>query len=342
MNKQEIWMQRALDLSLLGSGRVAPNPLVGCVIVKNDQIVGEGWHQAYGQAHAEVMAINSLANPEDSIGSSVYVSLEPCSHTGKTPPCADLLIRSQVREVIICNLDPNPLVAGKGIEKLKDAGIKVSQGVLEKKGTDINRHFFTFHTRKRPYITLKWAASQDGFISQENGKPVTFSNPASQALVHQMRTQHQGILVGVNTIIQDNPRLNVRLWPGKNPIRIVLDPHHRIPQSSQVLQDGQITWIITKHFAAEDGPYSWFAIGNEYIIEDILEFAYQKGLISILVEGGAKTLEAFLQSNLVDEIWKQESSIQLGKGIAEPQQSLNWKKGIQVGEDNVWYQADLS
>lgn len=335
-------MQRALDLSLLGSGRVAPNPLVGCVIIKNDQIIGEGWHQAYGQAHAEVMAINSLANPEESIGSSVYVSLEPCSHVGKTPPCADLLIKSKVKEVIICNLDPNPLVAGKGIEKLKAAGIQVSQGILENKGAEINRQFFTFHTKKRPYITLKWAASQDGFISQEDGKPVTFSNPTSQALVHQMRTQHQGILVGANTIIQDNPRLNVRLWPGNNPIRIVLDPHHRIPKSSQVLQDGQTTWIITKNGVAENGACQWLAIGENFRIEDILQLAYEKGLISILVEGGAKTLEAFLQSKLVDEVWKQEKSTLLGKGIAEPKHSLNWKKEVQVGEDNVWYQADLS
>ncbi|MFL0162167.1 bifunctional diaminohydroxyphosphoribosylaminopyrimidine deaminase/5-amino-6-(5-phosphoribosylamino)uracil reductase RibD [Aquirufa salirivi] len=341
MNKQEIWMQRALDLSLLGSGLVAPNPLVGCVIVKNDQILGEGWHQAYGQAHAEVMAIWSLANPEDSIGSSVYVSLEPCSHTGKTPPCADLLIKSQVKEVFICNLDPNPLVAGQGIEKLKAAGIQVFQGILENKGAKINRQFFTFHTKKRPYITLKWAASQDGFIAQEDGKPIRFSNPQSQALVHQMRTQHQGILVGAETIIQDNPSLNARLWPGNNPIRIVLDPHHRIPKNSQVLRDGQATWIITKNTVAQDGPCQWFALGENYLLEDILRLAYEKGLISILVEGGAKTLEAFLQSNFVDEIWKQEKDSTLGKGIAEPQKSINWKNGIQIGEDNIWYQADL-
>ncbi|MDF0692366.1 bifunctional diaminohydroxyphosphoribosylaminopyrimidine deaminase/5-amino-6-(5-phosphoribosylamino)uracil reductase RibD [Aquirufa ecclesiirivi] len=341
MNKQEIWMQRALDLSLLGSGLVAPNPLVGCVIVKNNQILGEGWHQAYGQAHAEVMAIRSLANPEDSIGSSVYVSLEPCSHTGKTPPCADLLIKSQVKEVFICNLDPNPLVAGQGIEKLKAAGIQVFQGILENKGAEINRQFFTYHTKKRPYITLKWAASQDGYIAQEDGNPVRFSNPQSQALVHQMRTQHQGILVGAETIIQDNPRLNARLWPGNSPIRIVFDPHDRIPKNSQVVQDGQCTWIITKNTKAENGPCQWYAIGENYLLEDIIQLAYEKGLISILVEGGAKTLTAFLQSGLFDEVWKQEKDMILGKGIAEPRNSINWKKGIQIGEDNSWYQADL-
>jgi diaminohydroxyphosphoribosylaminopyrimidine deaminase/5-amino-6-(5-phosphoribosylamino)uracil reductase len=342
MNKQEIWMQRALDLSLLGSGHVAPNPLVGCVIVKNDQIIGEGWHQAYGQAHAEVMAIHSLANPEDSVDSSVYVSLEPCSHTGKTPPCADLLIKSKVKEVIICNLDPNPLVAGQGIEKLKAAGIQVIQGVLESKGAKINRHFFTFHTKKRPYITLKWAASLDGFIAQENGEPYTFSNPQSQTLVHQIRTQHQGILVGVNTIIQDNPQLNVRYWQGNNPIRMVLDPHNRIPKNSHVLQDGQPTWIFTKQVEAEQGACHWIALGEHYQIKDILKFAYKKGIISILVEGGTKTLSAFLQSGLVDEVWKQEKDITLGKGIPEPEYGLKWKQHQQVGEDNVWYQAELS
>lgn len=342
MNKEEIWMQRALDLSLLGSGHVAPNPLVGCVIVKNDQIIGEGWHQAYGQAHAEVMALKSLSNPEDSIDSCVYVSLEPCSHTGKTPPCADLLIKSKVKEVIICNLDPNPLVAGKGIEKLIAAGIQVKQGVLEEKGTSINRHFFTFHLKKRPYITLKWAASLDGFIAQENGTPCTFSNPQSQILVHQMRTQHQGILVGVNTILHDNPRLNVRLCPGNNPIRMVLDPHNRIPKNSQVLQDGKPTWIFTQHVQAEQGPYQWIALGENYQIQDVLQMAFEKGIISILVEGGTKTLMAFLQSGQVDEIWKQEKDITLGKGIPEPEFWLKWKQYQQVGEDNVWYQADLS
>lgn len=335
-------MQRALDLSLLGSGHVAPNPLVGCVIVKNDQIIGEGWHHAYGQAHAEVMAIHSIANPEDSVDSSVYVSLEPCSHTGKTPPCADLLIKSKVKEVIISNLDPNPLVAGQGIEKLKAAGIQVIQGVLESKGAKINRHFFTFHTKKRPYITLKWAASLDGFIAQENGEPCAFSNLQSQTLVHQMRTQHQGILVGVNTIIQDNPQLNVRFWPGNNPIRIVLDPHNRIPKNSHILQDGKPTWIITQNFQAQEGPYQWIAIGKNYRMDDILKAMYEKGVISILVEGGTKTLSAFLQSGLVDEVWKQEKDITLGKGIPEPECGLKWKQHQQVGEDNVWYQAELS
>lgn len=335
-------MQRALDLSLLGAGRVAPNPLVGCVIIKNDQIIGEGWHQAYGQAHAEVTAIQSLAHQEDAQGASVYVSLEPCSHTGKTPPCADLLIKSKVKEVFICNLDPNPLVAGKGIEKLKAAGIQVEQGILEEKGGIINRHFFTFHQKKRPYITLKWASSLDGFIAQENGKPVTFSNKPSQTLVHQMRTQHQGILVGVNTIIQDNPQLNVRLWTGNKPIRIVLDPHNRIPKNSQVLQDGQPTWIFTQDVQVDDGPYQWFALGENYQIKDILNLAYAKGLISILVEGGTKTLMAFLQSGLVDEVWKQEKNILLGKGIPAPNYKLTWGNGRKIGEDNVWYQADLS
>ncbi|RXK48177.1 bifunctional diaminohydroxyphosphoribosylaminopyrimidine deaminase/5-amino-6-(5-phosphoribosylamino)uracil reductase RibD [Aquirufa rosea] len=341
MNKEEIWMQRALDLALLGSGYVAPNPLVGCVIVKNNRIIGEGWHQQYGKAHAEVMAIHSLLNLSDSIGASVFVSLEPCSHTGKTPPCADLLIKSQVKEVYICNIDPNPLVAGNGIKKLEAAGIRVFTGILAEKGEEINRHFFTFHQKKRPYFTLKWAASQDAFIAQEDGKPYPFSNQPSKTLVHQMRTQHQAILVGVNTIIQDDPQLTSRYWKGNNPIRIVLDPHHRIPQKSQVLQDGLITWILTKQVEKLEGACQYFALGEDFSLEKIVELLFQKGIISVLVEGGAKTLDTFLHSTWVDEVWKQESSILLGNGIAEPKYELTWKKFKQVGKDIIWYQADL-
>ena len=210
MTKDEIWMQRALDLALLGEGHVAPNPLVGCVIVRDNQVIGEGHHAQYGGAHAEVNAFQNLQ--QSAKGATVYVSLEPCSHFGKTPPCADLLIREQVARVVICNLDPNPLVAGKGIERLSQAGIEVDTGILALQGAQINRHFFHFHEKGRPWITLKFAESADGFIARENGEPVTFSNEVSQQLVHKMRTQHQAILIGVNTANADNPKLDARFW----------------------------------------------------------------------------------------------------------------------------------
>jgi len=227
MPNNEIWMQRAFDLALLGSGRVAPNPLVGCVIVKDERLLGEGYHQEFGGPHAEV---NAIRNASESVaGATAFVTLEPCSHVGKTPPCADLLIESGIKEVYVANLDPNPLVAGKGVEKLKAAGITCHIGVGAEKGEWINRHFFTYHRLKRPYITFKYACSADGFIAATNGSPVQLSNELSAIRVHQMRSEHQGIVVGVQTILTDDPSLTTRLVAGANPTRIVLDPSGRMP-----------------------------------------------------------------------------------------------------------------
>jgi diaminohydroxyphosphoribosylaminopyrimidine deaminase/5-amino-6-(5-phosphoribosylamino)uracil reductase len=315
MPNKEIWMQRAFDLALLGSGRVAPNPLVGCVLVNNDRIIGEGNHQQYGGPHAEVNAI--LSCTESVAGATAFVTLEPCSHFGKTPPCADLLIESGIKEVFVANLDPNPLVAGKGIAKLEAAGITCHVGLLADKGEWINRHFFAFHRLHRPYITFKYASSADGFIAGPAGKPVQISSELSAIRVHQMRAEHQGILVGVQTIINDNPSLTTRLVPGKSPLRIVLDPQGRIPADAKVLSDG----------------------GETRVIKSTAEIL-QLGIQSILVEGGAKTMERFLEEGLVDEIWKIRSPKNLQEGISEPKLAVKWRAIDYLGED-TWFKGIL-
>ena len=315
MPNKEIWMQRAFDLALLGSGRVAPNPLVGCVIVKDNRILGEGYHQEYGRPHAEVNAIRSCS--ESVKGATAYVTLEPCSHFGKTPPCADLLIQSGIATVYIANLDPNPLVAGKGVEKLEAAGITCHIGLLAEKGEWINRHFFTFHRLKRPYLTFKYAVSADGFIADPTGVPIQLSNELSAIRVHQMRAEHQGILVGVQTIINDNPTLTTRLVAGTNPVRIVIDPFQRIPTKSKVLTDGGETIALRSSAEVAALP-----------------------LQSILVEGGAKTMEMLFADGLVDEVWKIRSPKTREEGIHEPKLPVKWRAIDYLGDD-TWFKGIL-
>lgn len=316
MPNKVLWMQRAFDLAILGTGRVAPNPLVGCVIVKEDHIIGEGYHQNYGGPHAEVHAIRSSATSVE--GATAFVTLEPCSHIGKTPPCADLLIQSGIKEVFIANLDPNPLVAGKGVAKLEAAGISCHVGLLASTGEWMNRHFFTFHRLKRPYITFKYACSADGFISGNAGVPLQLSSELSAIRVHQMRAEHQGILVGVQTILTDDPSLTTRLVQGENPLRIVLDPSGRIPSKANVLTDGGETRIL-RHS------------------EEIASLAIQ----SILVEGGAQTMERLFAEGLVDEIWKIRSPKSVGEGVAEPKLPIKWRAIDYLGDD-TWFKAVLA
>lgn len=315
MPNKEIWMQRAFDLALLGSGLVAPNPLVGCVIIKDDRILGEGYHQQYGGPHAEVNAIRSCKESVE--GATAFVTLEPCSHFGKTPPCADLLIQSGIATVYIANLDPNPLVAGKGVEKLEAAGITCYIGLLAERGEWINRHFFTFHRIKRPYLTFKYAVSADGFIAGAAGAPVQLSNELSAIRVHQMRAEHQGILVGVQTISNDDPTLTTRLVAGTNPVRIVIDPSGRTPSNAKVLQDG----------------------GDTLVLRSSAEIAALP-IQSILVEGGAKTMEMLFADGLVDELWKIRSPKTLKEGIHEPKLPVKWRAIDYLGDD-TWFKGIL-
>ncbi|MEY2792930.1 MAG: Diaminohydroxyphosphoribosylaminopyrimidine deaminase [Bacteroidota bacterium] len=332
-------MQRALDLAKLGQGYVAPNPMVGCVIVKNNQIIGEGWHKNYGGPHAEVNAIQSIDNHLSAEGSEVYVTLEPCSHHGKTPPCADLLINQKVKKVIICNLDPNPLVAGKGIQKLINAGIIVETGMLAEKGNHINTHFFTFHNQKRPFITLKFASSEDQLISKPNGEAVQFSNEMSKTFVHRMRTHHQAILIGANTANWDNPQLTNRNWPGPTPLRLILDPNNRLNSQLTILTDEHPTWIFTNDFSKEDGNKIWFAMHSknaDAFLKIVMQTLHEKNIQSVLVEGGTFTLQKFLDADLFDEINQIVHNEKLGAGIAAPKIPIEFQEKQRIGIDNHW------
>jgi diaminohydroxyphosphoribosylaminopyrimidine deaminase/5-amino-6-(5-phosphoribosylamino)uracil reductase len=345
LDKEVLWMQRALDLANMGSGFVAPNPLVGCVIVKNETIIGEGFHQKYGKVHAEVNAIHSIVNPSELVNSTIYVNLEPCSHHGKTPPCSDLLIKSKVKRVVICNIDPNPLVAGEGIAKLKKAGIEVDVGLMAEKGEEINRKFFHFQREKKPYITLKFACSQDNFVAKADGDPITFSNSESQQLVHKMRAENQAILIGVQTAIADNPTLNVRHWHGNSPLRIVIDPSNRLPKESKLVQDQEPLLVFTKHHRETIGDKKWMAVGEKNpteLLDFILTYCYKNNIQSIMLEGGTRTANQFHTAGLIDEIWKIEKPLRLGNGILAPKfPGILFEKKFIVGQDNIWLKALL-
>ena len=337
MNRKKDWMQRAFDLAQLGAGKVAPNPLVGCVIVKDNQIIGEGWHQQYGGPHAEVEAIQSIPKELNAKGSSVFVTLEPCSHFGKTPPCADLLIQNEVKKVYIANLDPNELVAGKGIKKLEDAGIEVEVGLLSTLGEEINRKFFTFHRKKRPYISVKYACSSDSFISKENGESVQFSNSLSRNFVHKLRAENQAILVGTNTANLDNPSLTTRYWEGKSPIRLVTDPNNHLREDIILIKDDLPTYIFTKHIEKKSNQKHWIALGDytgSEFVKKVMEKCFDLGIQSILVEGGSTTITYFKDANLIDELYRIESSIILNSGIPAPNFPVNYSNTQQMGTDN--------
>jgi diaminohydroxyphosphoribosylaminopyrimidine deaminase / 5-amino-6-(5-phosphoribosylamino)uracil reductase len=312
-------MHRALQLAKLGGGNVAPNPMVGCVIVLENEIIGEGWHQKYGEAHAEVNAIKSIKAPINLSESTVYVSLEPCSHFGKTPPCADLLIENKVKKVLICNLDPNPLVAGKGIEKLKNAGIEVEIGVLEKEGRELNKRFFTFIEKKRPYIILKWAQTADGFVAGENGVPIQISNEFSSKLVHKMRAENAAIMVGTNTALNDNPNLSTRNWHGKNPIRVLIDKQLRFKQTMNIFNEEAESLIYNLHGNGKIGNAQYVQLPEtDDFLNDLIQDLYQRNIQSVMVEGGTKLLESFLKLGLWDEALVIVSDKIIDAGIKTP------------------------
>jgi diaminohydroxyphosphoribosylaminopyrimidine deaminase/5-amino-6-(5-phosphoribosylamino)uracil reductase len=313
------YMQRCFQLGALGLGKVAPNPLVGAVVVYNNVIIGEGFHQQYGSAHAEVNAIASVKDKSLLQQSTLYVNLEPCSHFGKTPPCADLIIQHQISQVVICNKDPNPLVAGKGIAKLEAAGVKVITGVLEQEGWHLNRRFFTFHTHKHPYIILKWAQSNNRFITKGNDKQYWITGDTAKKLSHQWRSEEQAILVGTQTVLTDNPQLNNRYFNSKQqPLRVVIDKNLIFPESSFVLDNSQKTIVFNalKDAQAENTSYIKINFGNA--VEEILAVLYERNIQSLIVEGGAKTLDAFIQQNAWHEARILTGNITFEQGIAAP------------------------
>lgn len=300
-------MERCLTLAGLASGMVSPNPMVGCVVVHHDKIIGEGYHHEYGGPHAEVNAMAWVRHRELLKESTLYVSLEPCSHYGKTPPCTDLIIRGEIPKVIIGTPDPCPLVSGKGIETLARAGIQTRTGVLEKECIELNRRFFTFHTKKRPYILLKWAQTADGFIGlpaleNEYIKEPWISNRLSRRFVHKCRAEEDAILVGTTTASADNPALTVRDWSGKNPLRIIIDRSCRLPWSLRVFDRNSATIVFNEHRNESHDHIRYVALDfNHDIPAQILEYMYRCQVQSLMVEGGAITLRSFIEKNLWDE-----------------------------------------
>lgn len=322
MTKDEKYISRCIQLARNGLCTTAPNPMVGAVIVHNDKIIGEGYHIRCGEGHAEVNAIASAKDESLLKESTIYVSLEPCSHYGKTPPCADLIIRKGIRRVVVGCIDPFSLVAGRGIQKLKDAGIDVTVGVLEKECRELIRRFVTFNTRQRPYITLKWAQSADGFIDvcRTDGHPEVLSTPISSMYVHKQRAEHQAILIGRRTALLDNPSLTTRLWYGKNPVRLVIDRDLTLPPCLKLFDGSVPTWIFTASEPVSPLPdvnYCKLDFSRD-ILPQIAGFLYKQKLQSLLVEGGSTLLQSCIDSGFWDEIYIEHASKALHNGIKAP------------------------
>ncbi|MFK7001084.1 bifunctional diaminohydroxyphosphoribosylaminopyrimidine deaminase/5-amino-6-(5-phosphoribosylamino)uracil reductase RibD [Flavobacterium oreochromis] len=312
MKIHQKYISRCIELAKNGLGTTYPNPLVGSVIVHNNLIIGEGWHQKSGEAHAEVNAINSTKDKNLLSQSTIYVSLEPCSHFGKTPPCADLIIKHKIPKVVIGTVDPFAKVCGAGIQKLKDAGCEVIIGILEKECQELNKRFFTFHQKKRPYIILKWAETTDGFIAplkKEIQKPIWISNQYSRQLTHKWRTEEQAILIGTQTAIDDNPQLSARDWKGINPIRIVLDKKNKVPKENLIFDRSAPTFILDETVLNS----------NKNSVSSIIEWLYQHQIQSIIIEGGSRTLQHFIEHNYWDEARIFKNKETLIEGIKAPQ-----------------------
>lgn len=331
MTQDEDFMKRAFELARLGLGEVSPNPCVGCVIVLDGIIIGEGWHRHYGGPHAEVNAINSVADKNNLKGATVYVNLEPCSHFGKTPPCADLLIQHQVKKVILSNTDTNPLVAGQGIKKLQGGGVEVNPGLLEKEGREINKRFFTFVEQKRPYIILKWAESADGYIAKSDNDSKWISNEYSRQLVHQWRSQEDAILVGAKTAAVDNPQLSVRDWSGRSPVRIVIDRFLKLKRDLHLFDHQQITYCYNLVKDEEQQNLTFVRLEEDGFVSLLLADLFKKKIQSVLVEGGRKTLDLFIHSGLWDEARVFCSGHSIGSGIEAPR-----IQGDLISEANIF------
>lgn len=319
------YMTRALQLAALGRGFVSPNPLVGCVIVYDNRtgprIIGEGWHQRYGDAHAEVNAVQSVRAEDERLlpEATVYVTLEPCSHFGKTPPCADLLIAKRVRRVVVCNDDPNPLVAGRGLAKLQAAGIVVETGVLAAEGREVNRRFFTQMEQQRPYIILKWAETSDGFMGGPGSQPVAISGALAQRLVHRWRAEEPAIMVGTNTARNDNPRLNVRLWNGPNPTRIVIDKAGKLSSALHLFDGTQPTLCYTHQPARTEGNNTFVQLSEQgELLPQLMADLHKRGIQSVLVEGGSVLLNSLIEADLWDEMRVFRSPKMLTEGVKAP------------------------
>lgn len=320
MNEQMIL--RCIQLAELGQGYVAPNPMVGALIVHENKIIAEGWHHAFGQAHAEVDAINKVNDQTLLKASTLFVNLEPCCHQGKTPACTDFIINMGIPKVVIGMIDPFSEVNGKGILQLNEAGIETVVNVCEKQSRYLNRRFITFHTKKRPYIILKWAQSADGFIGRKN-ETITISNHLTKVLTHQWRSAEAAVMVGAQTIITDNPQLNVRNWFGKNPLRITIDKKSNIPAVSNIFDSSQPTLVFADNEQEKYPGIEFEKIDHsQKILLQVVESLFNRNIQSVLVEGGANLLNDFIAADLFDEIRIFKSPMLLGHGIAAPKTPL--------------------
>lgn len=331
MTKDEKYIRRCIQLARNGMCNAAPNPMVGAVIVHNDRIIGEGYHARCGEGHAEVNAIRSVKDESLLQESTIYVSLEPCSHYGKTPPCADLIIRKGIPRVVVGCVDPFSLVSGRGIQKLKDAGIDVKVGVLEAECRQLIKRFVTFNTQQRPYITLKWAESADGFIdiNREEGQPVVLSTPITSMYVHKQRAEHHAILVGRRTALLDNPSLTTRNWYGKNPVRLVIDKELTLPTSLKLFDGSAPTWVFTAQDKASTSQVIYFKLDfSRSILPQILQKLYENKLQALLVEGGSQLLQSFIDEGLWDEIYTEHSAKVLENGVKGPVIPAGYKKNF--------------
>ncbi|MCU0360775.1 MAG: bifunctional diaminohydroxyphosphoribosylaminopyrimidine deaminase/5-amino-6-(5-phosphoribosylamino)uracil reductase RibD [Bacteroidia bacterium] len=341
--KEEGFMRLALELALKGWPDVASNPMVGCVIVKNGEVLASGYHRRFGEAHAEVNAIAEMPVSVAPNDCELYVSLEPCAHHGKTPPCAELIIKKGFKKVIVASGDPNPLVNGKGTALLKAAGIEVVSGILETQARDLNRRFYTFHEKKRPFISLKWAESADGFISRlpvpEKREDNLISGPEALAFAHRLRAEHMGILVGKNTVLADDPSLTTRLVTGKSPVKIILDSRLEVPRSAKIFAPGAKTLVFNALKEGQEGDVQFIRLHPERQdpLKQVLNTLYDQGIQSLLVEGGSSVLQSFIRRELFDAVYKiVNPRLKLQNGVKAPAFLTEESQAKHLGTDLLY------
>lgn len=334
----ELYMTRCIELAKQTVGSVAPNPLVGAVIVHQNSIIGEGFHHHFGSDHAEVTAIQSVKNKLLLKNSALFVNLEPCSHKGKTPPCAELIAKNRIPEVIIGTPDPNPLVAGKGIRYLRENGVEVKTGINKELCIDLNKRFFTYHIHHRPYVILKWAQTKDGFIDiirkpGQSAAPNWISNELSRVLVHKWRSEEQAIMIGTNTVRLDDPMLNTREWSGNNPLRIILDRHLSLTKDYQIFKSDIHTLIINEKKSYQTDNFEYISLKfSENLIPEIMQVLYERSIQSVIIEGGKMLIESFINQNIWDEARIFIGSKEFHQGVTAP--AFTGIKGIKIFLEN--------
>ena len=353
-----MYMARCLELAANGMGNVAPNPMVGAVIVHNNTIIAEGYHAEFGKDHAERIAINSVKNSDLLKESTLYVSLEPCSHFGKTPPCSNLIVESGIKRVVVAMRDPNPKVQGRGVDIMKNAGIDVVEGVMEDEAKELNRRFFVYHIKKRPYVILKWAQTLDGYIDAirkptDPIAPIWVTNEMSRKVVHRWRSEEQAILIGTNTVAKDNPRLDVRNWSGRSPYRVVLDRKLRLPSNMNVYDGSQPTLVFVGNNSSSASKRQTFAsIPNLELLtvdfargveDQVLTELYERGILSIIIEGGAMLIGSFVEKNYWDEARVFVGNKFFGDGVKAPELSGEFHSYDEIGDSKLFtYRNKLS